>query len=92
MGQSRLTAQLVATYQRTTASLPYRAGATLQQLAQMFVDRGQSLQRAATSRRSRSSRPAWFNYPTTGGAPDNNNFAGIVRATRAATRFRSPGA
>jgi hypothetical protein len=82
MGQSRLTPeQLVAFYQRRDpASLPYRAtGATLQQLATMFVNEGNRYNvRGDIAFAQSIIETAWFNFPDYGMVrPYNNNFAGI---------------
>lgn len=82
MGLSRLTAQqLVDFYRaRAPASLPYRAtGATLEQLAQMFVDEGNRyLVRGDIAFAQSILETAWFNFPDYGIVkPWNNNFAGI---------------
>ena len=82
MGQSRLTAdQLVAFYQnRAPSSLPYRAaGATLQQLASMFVTEGNRYNvRGDIAFAQSIVETAWFNFPDNGIVrPTDNNFAGI---------------
>jgi len=80
MGQSRLTAdQLVAFYQSHT-SLPYRAsGATLQQLAAMYVTEGNRYNvRGDIAFAQSIVETAWFNFPDYGQVKYyNNNFAGI---------------
>jgi hypothetical protein len=80
MGQSRLTAdQLVAYYQKRTG-LAYRAtGATLQQLAQMFVTEGNRYNvRGDIAFAQSIVETAWFNYPDDGMVRAyNNNFSGI---------------
>ena len=80
MGQSRLTAdQLVAYYQKRSG-LAYRAtGATLQQLATMFVTEGNRYNvRGDIAFAQSIVETAWFNYPDSGMVrPFNNNFAGI---------------
>jgi hypothetical protein len=80
MGESRLTAdQLVASYQRRSG-LAYRAaGATLQQLAQMFVDEGNRYGvRGDLAFAQSIVETAWFNFPDNGIVRTyNNNFAGI---------------
>lgn len=80
MGQSRLTAdQLVAFYQKRSG-LPYRAsGATLQQLAQMFVTEGNRYNvRGDIAFAQSIVETAWFNFPDNGMVRAfNNNFAGI---------------
>jgi hypothetical protein len=80
MGQSRLTAdQLVAFYQNH-AGLPYRAsGATLQQLASMFVTEGNRYNvRGDIAFAQSIVETAWFNFPDYGQVrPYNNNFSGI---------------
>jgi Mannosyl-glycoprotein endo-beta-N-acetylglucosaminidase len=80
MGQSRLNAdQLVAYYQRRSG-LAYRAtGATLQQLAAMFVSEGNRYNvRGDIAFAQSIVETAWFNYPDNGMVrPFNNNFSGI---------------
>jgi hypothetical protein len=80
MGQSRLTAdQLVAYYQKRSG-LPYRAtGATLQQLATMFVTEGNRYNvRGDIAFAQSIVETAWFNFPDYGMVrPYNNNFSGI---------------
>jgi hypothetical protein len=80
MGQSRLSAdQLVAYYQKRSG-LAYRAtGATLQQLATMFVTEGNRYNvRGDIAFAQSIVETAWFNYPDNGIVrPDNNNFSGI---------------
>src|ERR1700716_1623646 len=80
MGQSRLTAdQLVAFYQ-SHAGLPYRAsGATLPQLATMFVTEGNRYNvRGDIAFAQSIVETAWFNFPDYGQVrPFNNNFSGI---------------
>lgn len=80
MGQSRLTAdQLVAYYQKRSG-LAYRAsGATLQQLAQMFVTEGNRYNvRGDIAFAQSIVETAWFNFPDNGMVRTyNNNFAGI---------------
>jgi hypothetical protein len=80
MGQSRLTAdQLVAYYQKRSG-LAYRAtGATLQQLAQMFVTEGNRYNvRGDLAFAQSIVETAWFNYPDNGMVRAyNNNFSGI---------------
>lgn len=82
MGQSRLTAdQLVAFYQKVDpGTLPYRAtGATLQQLANMFVTEGNRYNvRGDIAFAQSLVETAWFSYPDYGQVrPYNNNFSGI---------------
>jgi hypothetical protein len=82
LGQSRLTAaQLVAYYQsHDPGSLPYRAsGASLDQLAQMFVDEGNRYNvRGDIAFAQSIIETAWFNFPDYGMVRTyNNNFAGI---------------
>jgi hypothetical protein len=82
MGQARLTAdQLVAFFQaKDPSSLPYRAtGATLQQLAQMFIDEGNRYNvRGDIAFAQSIVETAWFNFPDYGMVRTyNNNFAGI---------------
>ena len=80
MGQSRLTAdQLVAYYQKRSG-LAYRAtGATLPQLASMFVTEGNRYNvRGDIAFAQSIVETAWFNYPDYGMVrPYNNNFSGI---------------
>ncbi|MDQ1429805.1 MAG: hypothetical protein QOF40_407 [Actinomycetota bacterium] len=80
MGQSRLTAdQLVAFYQ-SHAGLPYRAtGATLSELASMFVTEGNRYNvRGDIAFAQSIVETAWFNFPDYGMVrPFNNNFSGI---------------
>ena len=69
MGQSRLTAdQLVAYYQTRAAVSPYRAtGATLPQLAPMFVTEGNRYNvRGDIAFAQSIVETAWFNYPDYG--------------------------
>jgi hypothetical protein len=82
IGASTLTAdQIVAFYSsHAPASLPYRAqGATLQQLAQMFVDEGKRYAvRGDVAFAQSIVETAWFNFPDYGIVkPSNNNFSGI---------------
>jgi hypothetical protein len=82
MGQARLTAdQLVAFYQaKDPSTLPYRAtGATLPQLAQMFIDEGNRYNvRGDIAFAQSIVETAWFNFPDYGMVrTNNNNFAGI---------------
>ena len=82
MGQSRLSAdQLVAFYQKhDPATLPYRAtGATLQQVANMFVTEGNRYNvRGDIAFAESLVETAWFSYPDYGQVrPYNNNFSGI---------------
>jgi hypothetical protein len=82
MGQSRLTAdQLVAYFQkRDPSSLPYRAtGASLSDLAQMFVTEGNRYNvRGDIAFAQSIVETAWFNFPDYGMVRTyNNNFAGI---------------
>ena len=80
MGQSRLTAdQLVAFYQSHTG-LPYRAsGATLPQLANLFVTEGNRYNvRGDIAFAQSIVETAWFNFPDYGQVKyNNNNFSGI---------------
>jgi Mannosyl-glycoprotein endo-beta-N-acetylglucosaminidase len=80
MGQSRLSAdQLVAFYQ-SHSGLPYRAsGATLQQLANMFVTEGNRYNvRGDIAFAQSIVETAWFNFPDYGQVKYyNNNFSGI---------------
>jgi hypothetical protein len=82
MGQARLTAaQLVAYFTaKDPSSLPYRAtGATLQQLAQMYIDEGNRYNvRGDIAFAQSIVETAWFNFPDSGMVRTyNNNFAGI---------------
>ncbi|MFN8025890.1 MAG: glucosaminidase domain-containing protein [Acidimicrobiia bacterium] len=82
MGQARLTAdQLVAYYlAKDPSTLPYRAtGATLQQLAQMYIDEGNRYNvRGDIAFAQSIVETAWFNFPDYGMVRTyNNNFAGI---------------
>ena len=82
MGQSRLSAgDLVAFYRsHAPASLPYRAeGATLEQLAQLFVDEGNRYNvRGDIAFAQSIVETGWFNFPDYGIVrPWNNNFSGI---------------
>jgi hypothetical protein len=82
MGQSRLTAgQLVDFYRsRAPASLPYRAtGATLEELAQLFVEEGNRYAvRGDIAFAQSIVETGWFNFPDYGIVkPWNNNFSGI---------------
>jgi hypothetical protein len=82
MGQARLTAdQLVAFFQaKDPSTLPYRAtGATVQQLAQMFIDEGNRYNvRGDIAFAQSIVETAWFNFPDYGMVrTNNNNFAGI---------------
>jgi hypothetical protein len=82
MGQARLTAdQLVAWFTaKDPATLPYRAtGATLPQLAQMFIDEGNRYNvRGDIAFAQSIVETAWFNFPDYGMVRTyNNNFAGI---------------
>jgi len=90
MGQSRLTPdQLVAYYQKRTG-LPYRAaGATLQQLATMFVTEGNRYNvRGDIAFAQSIVETAWFNYPDYGQVrPTDNNFAGIGACDSCGTGF-----
>ena len=80
VGQSRLTAdQLVAYYQSHTG-LAYRAsGATLLQLANMFVTEGNRYNvRGDIAFAQSVVETAWFNFPDYGQVKyNNNNFSGI---------------
>ncbi len=80
MGQSRLTAdQLVAYYQKRSG-LAYRAsGATLQELAQMYVTEGNRYNvRGDIAFAQSIVETAWFNFPDNGMVRTyNNNFSGI---------------
>ncbi len=92
MGQSRLTAaQLVAYYQKFDPStLPYRAGgATLQQLADMFVTEGNRYNvRGDIAFAQSIVETAWFYYPDYGQVhPNDNNFAGIGACDSCGTGF-----
>jgi len=92
MGQSRLTAdQLVAFYQHYDPStLPYRAtGATLQQLASMFVTEGNRYNvRGDIAFAQSIVETAWFYYPDYGQVrPTDNNFSGIGACDSCGTGF-----
>jgi hypothetical protein len=92
MGQSRLTAdQLVAFYQRMDPStLPYRAtGASLQQLANMFVTEGNRYNvRGDIAFAQSILETAWFYYPDYGQVhPNDNNFSGIGACDSCGTGF-----
>jgi Mannosyl-glycoprotein endo-beta-N-acetylglucosaminidase len=92
MGQSQLTAaQLVAFYQaKDSAALPYRAtGASLQQLADMFVTEGNRYNvRGDIAFAQSIVETAWFNYPDYGLVrPTDNNFAGIGACSSCGTGF-----
>ena len=81
-GVSRLTpSQLVAYYRaHAPASLPYRVpSASLEQLAQMFVDEGNRYYvRGDIAFAQSIVETGWFNFPDYGMVqPANNNFAGI---------------
>ncbi len=80
MGQSRLTADQLVAYYQHRSGLAYRAtGATLQQLAQMFVTEGNRYNvRGDIAFAQSIVETAWFNYPDNGMVrADNNNFSGI---------------
>jgi Mannosyl-glycoprotein endo-beta-N-acetylglucosaminidase len=80
MGQSRLTADQLVSYYRNRSSLPYRAtGATLEQLAAMFVTEGNRYNvRGDIAFAQSVVETAWFNFPDYGQVRTyNNNFAGI---------------
>ena len=82
MGQARLTAdQLVAYFTaKDPSTLPYRAtGATLPQLAQMFIDEGNRYNvRGDIAFAQSIVETAWFNFPDYGMVrTTNNNYAGI---------------
>jgi hypothetical protein len=82
MGQSRLTAgDLVAFYRsHAPASLPYRAqGATLEELAQLFVDEGNRYAvRGDIAFAQSIIETAWFDFPDSGIVkPSDNNFSGL---------------
>jgi hypothetical protein len=80
MGQSRLTADQLVAYYQTHTGLPYRAtGATLQQLATMFVTEGNRYNvRGDIAFAQSIVETAWFNFPDYGQVRfNNNNFSGI---------------
>lgn len=82
MGQSRLTAeQIVAYFQaRAPGSMPYRAtGATLPELAALFVNEGNRLDvRGDIAFAQSIVETGWFYYPDNGIVrPTDNNFAGV---------------
>jgi hypothetical protein len=82
LGVSRLAPEQLVAYYRShaPASLPYRApGASLEQLAQMFVDEGNRyLVRGDIAFAQSIIETGWFNFPDHGIVrPENNNFAGI---------------
>jgi hypothetical protein len=82
MGQARLSADQVVAYFRARApkATPYRAtGATLEQLAAMFVTEGNRYNvRGDVAFAQSIIETGWFFYPDAGIVrPDNNNFAGI---------------
>jgi hypothetical protein len=80
MGQSRLTADQLVAYYQTHTGLPYRAtGATLQQLATMFVTEGNRYNvRGDIAFAQSLVETAWFNFPDYGQVRVfNNNFSGI---------------
>jgi hypothetical protein len=82
IGQSRLTAADLVAYYRSHApvSLPYRAqGATLEGLAQLFVDEGNRYAvRGDIAFAQSIVETSWFNFPDNGIVkPSDNNFAGI---------------
>jgi hypothetical protein len=92
MGQSRLTAdQLVAYYQsHDPVTLPYRVpGATLQQLAAMFVSEGNRYNvRGDIAFAQSILETGWFYYPDYGLVrPKDNNFAGIGACGSCGTGF-----
>ncbi len=92
MGLSRLTAeQLVAYYQRyDPGTLPYRAaGATLEQLAQMYVNEGNRYNvRGDIAFAQSIVETAWFHYPDYGQVrATDNNFAGIGACDSCGTGF-----
>ena len=82
MGRSQLTAAQLAAYYRAhdPATLPYRAtGATIDELAQLFVDEGNRYNvRGDIAFAQSIVETGWFNFPDYGIVrPWNNNFAGI---------------
>jgi hypothetical protein len=80
MGQSRLTADQLVAYYQQRSGLQYRAtGATLQQLATMFVNEGNRYNvRGDLAFAQSIVETAWFNFPDYGMVrPYNNNFSGI---------------
>src|SRR5262245_28630916 len=97
LGVSRLSPdELVAFYRsRAPASLPYRAsGATIEQLAQMFVDEGNRyLIRGDLAFAQAIVETAWFNFPDNGIVkPGNNNFGGIGACDACANGIQFPSA
>ncbi|MFI5053555.1 MAG: glucosaminidase domain-containing protein [Acidimicrobiia bacterium] len=91
-GQSRLTAdQLVAYYQSHHGKLAYRAtGATLQELADMFVTEGNRYNvRGDLAFAQSILETGWFNFPDAGIVRANdNNFAGIGACSSCGDGFR----
>ena len=80
MGQSRLTADQLVAYYQNRSGLAYRAtGATLPQLAQMYVTEGNRYNvRGDIAFAQSIVETAWFNYPDNGMVRAyNNNFSGI---------------
>jgi mannosyl-glycoprotein endo-beta-N-acetylglucosaminidase len=92
MGQSRLTAdQLVAYFQHyDPPTVPYRAtGATLQELANMFVTEGNRYNvRGDIAFAQSILETGWFYYPDFGLVrPNDNNFAGIGACSSCGTGY-----
>jgi len=80
MGQSRLTADQLVAYYQERSGLAFRAtGATLPELASMFVTEGNRYNvRGDIAFAQSLVETAWFNYPDYGMVrPYNNNFSGI---------------
>jgi hypothetical protein len=90
MGQSRLSPEQLVAYYQKRSSLAYRAtGATLQQLATMFVTEGNRYNvRGDIAFAQSIVETAWFNYPDYGQVrPTDNNFAGIGACDSCGTGF-----
>ncbi len=80
LGQSRLTADQLVAYYQSHSGLAYRAaGATLPDLANMFVTEGNRYNvRGDIAFAQSIVETAWFNFPDNGQVrTTNNNFAGI---------------
>ncbi len=91
MGQSRLTPEQLVAYYQKRSGLPYRAtGATLQQLATMFVTEGNRYNvRGDIAFAQSIVETAWFNFPDYGMVrPYNNNFSGIGACDSCANGFQ----
>jgi hypothetical protein len=92
LGQSRLTAsQIVDYYQSHHGTLTYRAtGATLQQLADMFVTEGNRYNvRGDLAFAQAIVETGWLHYPDNGIVkPGDNNFAGIGACDSCGDGFR----